>query len=248
MRAIAYFRTRHIDAKLSERALLEQRNVVGVWAASHPDHEVIAEYTEDESGLAPRYLLKSAVEDCKEREAFLLIASTEAIGRGQPFYPRLCSVPYIKLPTPQRALGYIKAAPSEAPEGLSLYFDSHAEETVSDIYLCNGFDHCIDDVMASLVGTTANLDHLPPADVVREDFLTRSNEIRHVKTLPPRQMSLISCYDTRCDGDALLVCDILQHTGTKHGKSRAIVQRGFGGGGFVEFISTTEPCASAPSL
>lgn len=248
MRAIAYYRTRHVDPKASGRAIVEQRNIVGAWRVSQPDHEVVAEYTEDESDLGPRHALRSAVHDCKVRDTFLLIASTEAIGQGQPFHPRIFSVPFIKLPTPQRALGYIKEAPLDAPEGLSLYFDNHAEGTISDIYLCNGTDHCIESVTATLVGTTADLDRFQSGSLIEGYEITTSTETRHVQSLRPGQMSLISRYDAIFDGDFLLICDLAYRIEVDaEPRARVVVDKGHSGQGFVR-LRRTETTSKASCM
>jgi len=237
MRAIAYFRIRHSDPKASGHTILEQRNIVAAWAASHADHEVIAEYTEDETDLGPRHILKMAIEECREQDAFLLIASTEAIGHGQPFYPRIFSVPVIKLPPPRRALGYIRATPAEAPASLSLYFDGHAAERMCDIYLCNGSADGMEGVTVSLVGATASLDDLSPTINLSDDgVLITSTETRRVECLPAKHMSLISNYDVIFDGDFLLICDLIYRAeGCSETKARAIVDKGHNGCGFVRF-------------
>lgn len=61
MRAIAYYLTRHTDSKASEGAILEQRDIVEAWAASHPDYKVINDFTENETDFGPRHILRSAI-------------------------------------------------------------------------------------------------------------------------------------------------------------------------------------------
>ncbi|HEY0235273.1 MAG TPA: hypothetical protein VGC86_09510, partial [Afipia sp.] len=127
---------------------------------------------------------------------------------------------------------------------LSLYFDNHAEGRVSDIYLCNGSEYSITDVTASLVGTTANLDDLSPTTVSSDgDVLVTSTETRCVQCLAAGQMSLISHYDVICDGDFLLICDLIYiyRIGDAEAiTARAIVDKGHNGRGFVQFQPPTK--------
>ena len=236
IRAVAYYRRRHIDPKSSQQSISEQHNSVAAWIAHHPNYEVIAEYIEDEIDFGPRNALKSAIDECRKKNAFLLIASTEAIGQGPAFHPRIFSVPFISLPAPPRALGYIRPSPLDAPVALSLYFDDHAKGLVSNVYLCNGMNHSINDVTTSLFGATANLDNLPVAKSVESDVLVTSTETRHVRSLFAKEMSLISNYDVIFDGDFLLICDIAYQVeeGSK-AKARTIVDKGYNGRGFVRF-------------
>ena len=98
MRAIAYYRFLPSDTKASAVSTSEQFEGVSAWARTG-SHQVVAEFCEDENenGLGPRPALRAAVSACKKQNACLVIASTEPIGRGKPFHPRIVSVPTIKL-------------------------------------------------------------------------------------------------------------------------------------------------------
>ncbi|MBN8969353.1 MAG: recombinase family protein [Rhizobiales bacterium] len=237
MRAIAYYRTRPCDPSASKQSISEQRSAIAGWVASHKDCKVVAEHTEYENGCSERPILKAAMQECKEKGACLLIASTEAIGHGEPFYPRISSVPFIKLPSPRRAPGYIKPAAKNAPEGLSLFFDNHAEGYESDIYLCNESDNTIANITARLVGTTAALDDLSSTAMANDSrLLVTSTETRCMESLPARHMGLLSGYNAMFDGDFLLICDLVYRAeDDSKAKARAIVDKGHNGCGFVRF-------------
>ncbi|GAA3842958.1 hypothetical protein GCM10022626_08280 [[Pseudomonas] carboxydohydrogena] len=167
----------------------------------------------------------------------MLIASTEAIGHGEPFYPRILSVPFIKPPWPRRASGYIKPTAKNAPEGFSLFFDNHAEGYESDIYLCNGSDGTIANITARLVGATAVLDDLSPTATANDSrLLVTSTETRCMESLQPGHMGLLSGYNAIFDGDFLLICDLIYRVGDgSEAKARTIVDKGYNGRGFVRF-------------
>lgn len=235
MRAIAYYRSLFTDPKNSEQSTQEQNSGVAIWTASDDTHQIIAEYMEDEDRLGSRPALRAAVAACKRQNASLLIASTEAIGRGKPFHPRVRSVPVIKLPTPVRALGYVKCAPFDAPDGLSLYFDNHAEARVCDVYLCNGSGVAWANVMLTISAVTTNLSDLSPLSDLGSEagVISSSTAIRNVGLLPSARMTLVTDYDRLLDGDFILVCELTcRGSGAK---MRAIVDKGRTLGGFLRF-------------
>ncbi|OJW65796.1 MAG: hypothetical protein BGO65_07665 [Afipia sp. 64-13] len=198
----------------------------------------MAEFNEDESQLDGRPALQAAINLCQKLNATLIIASTEAIGHGPPFYPRIASVPVIKLPPPERPVGNTKPAPLNAPSGLSLYFDNHAEQRVVDVYLCNGSDHPVTSVALQVVN--ASLDFttctLPINTTPRKGVYVTTTETKHVNQLPAKTACLITNYDILIDGDFLLISQmqwVIPNGAMVAG--RAIVDKGHSAKGFVRF-------------
>jgi len=243
MRAIAYYRSRQIDPFASERSILEQRNSVAAWAADKQDREIITTYIEDESEGGPRYILKTAIEACKEHNACLLIASTETIGHGQPFYPRIRSVPIVKLPTPYRPLGYIKALPTGAPEGLSLYLDNHAEKHLCDIYLCNASGKTLRKLMVTIATINAYHNYITfqPQEGTGKSSSSRTTA-PPIEQLALDHMILVTDYDVMMDRDSILFCDVTieGETGIET-SSRAIIDKGYSLGDFIRLRTIRGP-------
>lgn len=102
MRAIAYVRTRKIEPAASEQAVSRQRDAVIAWINSAADHVVITTYIEDESQPGLRPNLKTAIDVCQKQNAILLVASTKAIGSGEPFCLPTFDVPVVKLQAQHR--------------------------------------------------------------------------------------------------------------------------------------------------
>ena len=234
MRVVVYYRSRLSEPVESEESLIEQRTAFAAWNNSHRDIETIAELTEDESHPDKRPVLKTAIDRCQKSGATLVVVSTEAIGRGSPFYPRIVSVPIIKLPTPDRPLGFVKPIPPDAPAGLSLYFDNHAEGLRSDVYLCNGSTEFTHDVVVHILGTTMSFsDRVYPASeadksAVSGDAYTTPTQIVRIETLSSGAASLITDYDALLDGDFILVFEVSYTLQSQLQQARVSIEKNAG--------------------
>jgi hypothetical protein len=231
LRVVVYYRSRLNEPVESENSLIEQRTAFAAWKDSHRDIETIAELTEDECRPNGRPILKAAIDQCQKSGASLVVGSTEAIGRGNPFYPRILSVPLIKLPTSNRPLGHVKPIPPSAPIGLSLHFDSHAEGLRSDVYLCNGSTEFIHGGVVRILGTTMSFsDEAYPASganssTLSGDAYTTPTQIVRVETLPPGAASLITDYDALVDGDFILVFEVSYTFQSQTQQARAVMEK-----------------------
>jgi hypothetical protein len=238
LRVVVYYRSRLSEPVESENSLIEQRTAFAAWKNSHRDIETIAELTEDECRPNGRPILKAAIDQCQKSGASLVVGSTEAIGRGSPFYPRILSVPLIKLPTPNRPLGHVKPIPPDAPIGLSLHFDSHAEGLRSDVYLCNGSAEFTHDVVVHILGTTMSFSDgvYPPSEAdksaVSGDAYTTPTQIVRIETLPPGAASLITDYDALLDGDFIFVFEVSYTSKSQLQQARVSIEKNAGSTNF----------------
>lgn len=88
-RYVVYIRVSTTRQGESQLGLLAQTEAVNAFFASHP-HEVIATYTEVESGKrSDRPELLKALAECKKRKATLVIAKLDRLGRNLAFIANL---------------------------------------------------------------------------------------------------------------------------------------------------------------
>jgi hypothetical protein len=203
MNIAVYFRIRPSEPTFSDRALDEQQDAVGKWLAAHPS-TIVSEYIESETDDPSRPRLVEAIAACKENNATLLIARTEAIGNGAPFSPRIGSVPIAIAPKAIREIGHTIPAPLDAKAGLFLYFPDHRAASPMPVYLCNGTSEAIRDAAVSIGSITSKMldDDAMPSSPSLTTALFR------VPVLPPRNAILIDHYDPMSDGDFITVFEV----------------------------------------
>ena len=206
MNVIVYYRTRPSEMSYSDIALREQRIAVAAWLADYPA-SISAEYIEPELDGTSRPRLAEAIATCKQANATLLIARTEAIGSGTPFAPRIGSIPIAIAPKTVREIGYTIPAPLDAKAGLSLYFTDHRATGPMPVYLCNGTDEAIHDAAVSIGSITSKI---PDDDSVSPSLSPMSAKFR-VPILPSRTAILIDHYDPMSDGDFITVFEVTSH-------------------------------------
>jgi hypothetical protein len=204
MDVIVYYRIRPSDPSYSGQALEEQRAAVQSWLASHPD-TIKAEYIEPETDGFSRPHLREAIEACKQTGATLLIARTEAVGSGEPFSPRIISVPTAFAPKTPRDKGYIIPAPEKAPAGLTLYFPDRGSWHIIPVYLCNRTDQVMRDIKASTVGITTHVSMSTPTGSA--PFSTTPTSLT-IEQLASNTAVLIDRYDPMIDGDFITSYDV----------------------------------------
>ena len=106
------------------------------YAAQTPLPAIVGQFTEEEGEHAGRPALAKAAALCKAQRATLVIVSTQAIGSGAPFEPRIVSVPVKILPQPNRPTLPVIPVPANSSAEVSLYLGAvHSGRT--PVYLCN---------------------------------------------------------------------------------------------------------------
>ncbi|MEH2521987.1 hypothetical protein V1279_007560 [Bradyrhizobium sp. AZCC 1610] len=204
MDVIVYYRTRPSEPSHSNQALEEQRAAVHTWLTSRPAI-IKAEYIEPETDGFFRPHLRDAIEACKQTGATLLVARTEAVGRGAPFSPRITSVPTAFAPETPRDKGYVIPAPENAPAGLTLYFPDRGSWHIMPVYLCNRTDQVMRDIKASTVGITTHVSMSTPSGSA--PFSTTPTSLT-IEQLASNTAVLIDRYDPMIDEDFITFYDV----------------------------------------
>jgi hypothetical protein len=213
--------------------LIEQRTAVIDWTNTESNADIVGEFAEDEDQSQGRPRLAAAIEACRKLGASLVVASTEVIGQGNPFYPRIMSVPVIKLPAPDRPLGHVKTVPAGTPSGLSLHFDNHAEGLRSDVYLCNNCTEPLGGATVRLTGATMDLvGEIDRCTAFAGQYplsgpYVTPTQVVPIHTLEPGTAFLLTDYDDVLDGDLILVFDVsyIAPDGSAK-KERAVIGKG----------------------
>lgn len=211
MNVVVYYRTRPTDPVYSDQALREQHEAISAWLTDNPA-SILAEYTEPETDGTSRPCLVEAIAACKETNATLLIARTEAIGSGTPFAPRIGSIPIAIAPKTIREIGHIIPAPLDAKAGLSLYFTDHRAMGPMPVYLCNGTDEAIHDAAISIGSITSKM---PDDDSISPSLSPTPAQFR-APILLPRTAVLIDYYDPMSDGDFITVFEVTSREQRQH--------------------------------
>lgn len=129
---VVYLRTSGLDSIASTQALDEQRARLAGWSATNVC-TVLQEFLEIEGNEPGRPRLAEAIAACRSKGASLVIVSTQPIGEGRSFAPRVASVPVIVLP-PQTI-----ACPSVCRKGVCLWVGPMTDDLIP-LYLCNPQD------------------------------------------------------------------------------------------------------------
>ncbi len=206
MDIFVYFRIRPSEPTFSDRAFREQQNAVAAWLVDNPA-SILAEYVEPETDCTSRPRLAEAIAACKQANATLLIARTEAIGIGAPFTPRIGSIRIAIAPKAIREIGHVIPAPLDAIEGVSLYFPNHRAMGSMQVYLCNGTHDPIHDIAITIGSITSKM-------ISRDDDAMSSSPPSSTPAkfrapiLLPRAAILIDYYDPISDGDFITVFEV----------------------------------------
>ncbi len=207
MNVVVYYRTRPCEAAFSDQALKEQRDAVFYWLTENST-AVIVEYVEAEEDGTSRRRLADAIANCKELGARLLIASTEPIGRGPPFEPRIQSVSVAIAPAASREIGYVVPSPPDALPGYSLYFPAYLVMRCMPVYLCNSTAQLLEDLQIITAGVTSKRDSQPedgsPIASQREQPVHASGALRGAPRLPAYSSVVIDHYEPMIDGDEIV--------------------------------------------
>lgn len=213
MKVITYYRVRPSEPAYSDIALQEQRETIKTWIDGR-QAIVQAEYIEPETDGFSRPQLRQAIEDCKQSDATLLIARTEAIGSGAEFSPRISSIPVVFAPEPLRDRGYIALAPEKGPPDLVLYFPDFRGRRVMPVYLCNGSDAPVHHITIRTIGATSKFTVPVPAtaDEARaasEQPLSTTPTEFMLDRLDARHAAVIDRYDPMFDSDFVTTFEIM---------------------------------------
>jgi hypothetical protein len=205
MDIIVYYRSRPSESAYSDIALQEQRETVKRWVEEH-QATLKAEYVEPETEGFSRPQLREAMDICKRTGATLLIARTEAIGRGAQFSPRITSVAVAFAPEPLRDHGYVIPAPAKAPAGLTLYFPDFRSLRIMPVYLCNRAGEPIRNIIVRTAGITSKLTMPRPTTVdgqgsASEQPLSTTPTAFSLDQLGARFATVIDRYDPMFDSD-----------------------------------------------
>ena len=211
MKVIAYYRVRPSEPVYSDIALQEQREAVRTWIEGR-QAVVQAEYIEPETDGFSRPQLRQAMDDCKQSDATLLVARTEAIGSGAEFAPRISSIPVVFAPEPSRERGYVTLAPEKAPPDLTLYFPDFRSLRIMPIYLCNGTDADIRNITVRTIGGTSKFT-MPSAasdgiGSASEQPLSTTPTAFTLDRLDARHAAVIDRYDPMFDSDFVTAFEI----------------------------------------
>lgn len=200
MNIVVYYRSRPSELKYSKIAMAEQRDAVSTWLTG-TGAAIRAEFVEVETDGLVRPKLRDAIALCRKTGDTLLIARVEAIGSGQPFIPRINSVPVNALPIVKRELGFITPAPASAPTGLCLHFPA-VRFAATPIYLSNstGCDiQCI-----SIRTFSVNVNALPE----QAGYDVRTIQHLTIDKLADGFSALIGHYDAILDGEEAILTDV----------------------------------------
>ena len=131
-----YFRSRLGDPG-SRAALDEQRAMLAGWLTSQADQpEILQEFIEVEASGLGRPAMAAAIALCKSQKASLVVVSTQPIGAGPPYDPRVASVPLIVLPQLHRPTPEVISLPAKSRNDVSLYVAAMHNGRLP-VYLCN---------------------------------------------------------------------------------------------------------------
>lgn len=207
MNVVVYYRSRPIEPGSSEQALREQRDAVTNWLTENPT-SVIAEYVEQEIDDTSRPRLAEAIATCKRTDARLLIARTEAIGRGSQFEPRIKSVSVIVAPETNRELGHVMPSPQRAWPGYSLYFPDYRAMRAVPVYLCNNTDDTLRNLQVTVGCISSKIESLPEvgafAGSPRKGPALAPDASETLSCLPARNSILIDRYEPLTDGETIM--------------------------------------------
>ena len=179
-------------------AFATQKAAVAEYLATH-DVEVIAEFCEEEAWVL-RPDLSAARARCTAEGATLLIASTDAIGRGLPFNARVPDVPVHILSLHDRRIGAITPclrAPGEKPAL------GTAPKGQSDRYLvrlCNPGPGSMRDIIVTSGGIT-----MAETDPEMGGPLMTSTVERSFPELPAGKCLVIDHYNLKTDGAFIVI-------------------------------------------
>lgn len=196
MRIIVYYRIRSTDPGASAQVLHAQLAAARAWVDER-GAEIVGHHIEEEGGhpdrITARPALAAAVCACKSHGATLLVASTEPIGSGHHFEPRITSVPVEVI----RVAPKLPALSIDLPEGgpdrpcLRLHRLRGRGGNHIPVYFCNPGPQALADVVVASVGR------------LRESGLTleTSQSEKSLGTVEPCSCVLIEVYDLVFDGD-----------------------------------------------
>ena len=201
---VVYYRICPSDTFYSDQALEEQRTAVDSWLISHPA-TTKAEFVEPETDEFSRPRLREAIEACKRTGATLLVARTEAVGRGTPFSLRITSVTVAFAPESPLKLGYAILAAEKAPSGVTLHLPDRSVMNVMPVYLCNKTDQAMLDIKVNTVGITTHMSMSTPSGSAP---LSTTPTSLTIEQLAPNTAVLIVRYDPMIDGDFITFYDV----------------------------------------
>ncbi|MFG1430428.1 hypothetical protein V5F44_07385 [Xanthobacter sp. V2C-8] len=194
---VVYYRTRPGEPVVSAAALDEQKAAVAADLAQR-DVTVVGEFCETDDGGLVRPALAAAQRACNAAGATLLIASVEAIGRGNPFVPNISSVPVEFLPRSSEPLGSFIDCPTGRGEQVALWLRRHGDDRRMSVCLANPGADPLTGIEVTSAGITAQL-----SDPETGGPLTTSVSTRHFPNLPAGQCLIVDHYDPLTDGDGL---------------------------------------------
>lgn len=194
---VIYYRTRPGEPVASAVALDEQKAAVAADLAQR-DFTVVGEFCETDDGGLVRPALAAAQRACNAAGATLLIASVEAIGRGNPFVPAISSVPVEFLPRSPEPLGSFIDCPTGRGEQVALWLRRHGDDRRMSVCLANPGADPLTGIEVTSAGITA-----PLSDPETGGPLMTSVSTRNFPNLPAGQCLIVDHYDPLTDGDGL---------------------------------------------
>ena len=154
---VVYLRCRPADRVTSDAAVFEQRAMLTAWIEAQAAlQHILAEFIEEEGEGVGRPALAAAIAYCKAQRATLVILSTQPIGTGQVFEPRIASVAVIVLPQPKRSLPFVIPLPAKSKEDVSLYIGAICNGQIP-VYLCNPQPIAMTDIVVTTDGLYTDL-------------------------------------------------------------------------------------------
>ncbi|MFG1416713.1 hypothetical protein V5F38_01160 [Xanthobacter sp. V0B-10] len=192
---VVYYRTRPGEPVASAAALDEQKAAVAADLAQR-DVTVVGEFCETDDGGLVRPALAAAQRACNADGATLLIASVEAIGRGNPFVPNISSVPVEFLPRTPEPPGSFIRCPVGRGEQVALWLRRHGDDRRLSVCLANPGAAPLTEIERGSAGFTAKL-----PDPETGGPLTTSVSTGSFPSLPAGHCLVVDTYDPLADGD-----------------------------------------------
>ena len=193
---VVYLRRRPAEPEASTSAFDQQYDALTGWLASRaPVPPVLREVIEDESDGAARPALAEAVALCKTEQATLVIVSTQPIGTGKPFEPRIASVPVTILPQPERPIPVVIPLPPCTGDDVVLYVD-RAQNGYWPVYLVNPMTVSLTEVTVDLGGFYTAVSHT-------ESVIPLSGSTKALACVEPRTGQLIEPRNIMMEGESI---------------------------------------------
>ena len=217
---VVYLRCRLADRVASDAAMIEQRVMLATWCAAQAEAQsILAEFLEEEGEGVSRPSLVAAIAFCKARKATLVIVSMQPIGTGQPFEPRIASVPVAILPQPKRPTPSVIPLPAKSRDEVSLYVGT-VENGRVPVYLCNPKSVALTDVTVTIDGFYTAVRH-------DESLILMSGASKIFARIEPGTAQLIETRDINKEGESIDRTQIRFDQGGKIRESIAFLNKQF---------------------